>query len=222
MADKYEEKVGAFLKWHYAKTGRFDQRPITTDSPFPSRPSFFEALTILSTMVSVVRQVPLLAGDISLDTSDAKRPWGMGRVWSEYENACLIHEMSNVQSNHGCWDHSINRSLLSYLSHVLNVKYGIDRSSGSVKNQWYRELRARSGIDERGNFGSTAAKNSRYGSSMRVSVVELKTARTKSKGKLTYVPSNSKSASGRSSHGKNKRKTVLKLNLKPKEDDGSV
>jgi hypothetical protein len=215
MADKYEEDVNAFLERHYSKTGRFDQRPVTKDAPFPSGPSQIEALVIISTMVSVVRQAPFLARDVSADAPDANRPWGLGRVWSEFENACLTLEMSIVKRDGGYWDHSINRSLLCYLSHVLNVKYGIDRSSGSVKNQWYRELRARSGIDERGNFGSADAKNSRHGTNMRVSLTENKTVRTKRKGKLTFVPSKAKPNPVQRSHGK--AKTGLKLNFSSKK-----
>jgi hypothetical protein len=179
MADQYEKDLDVWLAKQHETTGRFDQKRITKDTPFPTGPSKVEALIITTTMISAVRDNPTLALEISPEAPDADKPWGMGRIWCEYENACLILEMSNIQRNDGKWDRSHCRSMLSFLAHILNVKYGIDRSENSVKNQWYRELRGRSGIDERGNFGSPDAKHSRFGTNMRVSLSDTKKAKAK-------------------------------------------
>lgn len=116
----------------------------------------------------------------------------MGGPWSEYENAAMIREMSLVarqldgtQTAAAAMVDRVSvgrRNLFANMSRVLNCKYGIDRSEASCKNQWYRELRARSGIDERGCF-RTAKDSSRLSENLRVSLNGK--AKSKAKGRLS-------------------------------------
>jgi hypothetical protein len=173
----------AWLDKQHAATGRFDQKPITADTPKPPILPAIEYLIIIGTIVSAVSSKPSLAAEIEPEFPDADKPWGMGRNWCEYENACLINEVAQIKRDGG-FDKSICNSFMGYLSTMLNRKYGIERSEHSCKNQWYRELRARSGIDERGNFRTTGRESARYSVNMRVSLTPKSKKRALKKRKM--------------------------------------
>jgi hypothetical protein len=166
---EYEEKLRELLQKQIERTGRFDQKPISPENPLPQGYSAFEALSIAASMVSAIQENPSRVREILPDTPDSDKPWGMGRQWCEYENACLVNEMS-LLARQGGFHGKPKCSLFEYVSNQLNIKYGIDRSGNSVKNQWYRELRARSGIDERNDFGTSFRSDRRHSTNLRTSI----------------------------------------------------
>src|ERR1700712_2919402 len=101
---KYSVDLQNWLNKQLQTTGRFDQKPITTETPLPVGASSMEILVILSTMITAAQADPSLANEISPNAPDSDKPWGMGRIWCEYENACLINEMAAIRRNHGEWD----------------------------------------------------------------------------------------------------------------------
>jgi len=160
-----------------------------------------DALMIVVNMQASALSDPALAASIlPQSATGAYVAAGMGGPWSEYENAAMIREMSLVARQLDATqtaatataaaaamvvvDRAIvgRRNLFANMSRVLNCKYGIDRSEASCKNQWYRELRARSGIDERGCF-RTAKDSSRLSENLRVSLNGK--AKSKAKGRLS-------------------------------------
>lgn len=165
------EWIARFLSEHYGRSGRFDQQPITAAHPFPVGPSSpFDALVLMSAFVNLFEDHEEYRHEINPATADY-RPWGMGRVWCQWENECCIHEMARIRNNGGHDARFQGESLFLRLSRTLNAKYGIGRSELSTKNNWYRTLRARSGIDERNNFrGAAGSTDARYSSSMSTSL----------------------------------------------------
>jgi hypothetical protein len=160
--------VGNFINYHYSFTGRFDQAAITADTPIPTGASQLELLGIAATMVTFFRQNPKEIKEIDPRNLEKLKPWGEGVPWSQFENACFIEEMSlHMRENRG--SKIGGQTLMGQLAKNMNIKYGIGRSGISAKNQWYRMLRDRSGIDERGNFG-TARNAGRFGGPMAVSI----------------------------------------------------
>jgi hypothetical protein len=152
-----------------------------------------DALMIVVNMQASALSDPALAASIlPQSATGAYMAAGMGGPWSEYENAAMIREMSLVarqldgtQTAAAAMVDRVSvgrRNLFANMSRVLNCKYGIDRSEASCKNQWYRELRARSGIDERGCF-RTAKDSSRLSENLRVSLNGK--AKSKAKGRLS-------------------------------------
>lgn len=152
-----------------------------------------DALMIVVNMQASALSDPALAASIlPQSATGAYVAAGMGGPWSEYENAAMIREMSLVarqldgtQTAAAAMVDRVSvgrRNLFANMSRVLNCKYGIDRSEASCKNQWYRELRARSGIDERGCF-RTAKDSSRLSENLRVSLNGK--AKSKAKGRLS-------------------------------------
>jgi hypothetical protein len=224
--DTYEDKLLAWLDKQHAATGRFDQKPITAETPKPPVLPAIEYLIIIGTVVSAVAADPSLAAEIEPDFPDASKPWGMGRNWCEYENACLTNEVAQIKRNGG-FDKDVCNSFMGYLSTMLNRKYGIDRSEHSCKNQWYRELRARSGIDERGNFRTPGRDSARYSDHMRVSLTP-KSKRILKKQKIeeddtptkkSRTPGNGGTLSAKSktpAPTSTNTTTVLKITFRPK------
>jgi vancomycin resistance protein YoaR len=145
-----------------------------------------DALMIIINMKTSAMEDPALESSI-LPKGGVYQPSGMGTPWCEFENAAIIHEMSII-ARQGAIDKNVRKNLFANLSHILNVKYGIDRSEASCKNQWYRELRARSGIDERACFRTTkeAARlsdNLRVSLNNKITKTKPKTYQSKSKTK---------------------------------------
>jgi hypothetical protein len=82
-------------------------------------------------------------------------------------------------------------TLFLHLSGLLNQKYGIDRTSNAIKNYWYRELRARSGIDERADFRDAGRRQDYLGTSLAVSLSGGKKKASGDKKKAAAVASSS-------------------------------
>jgi hypothetical protein len=166
--DDYADRLAAYFENIHALTGRFDQKSITPQFPTPQGMTEEDALMIVVNMEASALEDPSLTASILPSTSSGTyAPSGTGAPWCEFENAAMIREMSLI-ARQGV-DRSVRRNLFANMSRVLNYKYGIDRSEASCKNQWYRELRARSKIDERACFG-TAKEAARLGESLRVSL----------------------------------------------------
>ena len=179
--------VQAFIAHHYGVTGRFDQAPISNDpdnyKPLPSGSTSMEALSIVCEMVQQFIRDPLTSvHEISASNPESRKPWGHPRPWCEYERACLIEEMSALQRRGGLSRRAGDKAIWPYTADVLNEKYGIGRSFSSVRMCWYRQLRERSGIDERGNFRSSDRD---FGDSLQVSLNAGGNKKNKRKAKAT-------------------------------------
>jgi hypothetical protein len=149
--------ITEFIDYHHSISGRFDQEAISEAHPLPAYPTPFEQLQIAASMVDHFENHPGDIKELDLRNVNEAKPWKDGVPWCQYENICLINEMAHFMATRG--ESKIGgATLMNEMSKVLNSRYGIGRSAMAVKNQWYRQLRARSGIDERGNFGK--ARNS--------------------------------------------------------------
>jgi hypothetical protein len=156
-------KLTKYIKEVHAVTGRFDQKPIDAAHPKPSGIQECDALIVIGAMCSAVDNNPDLAADVLPNESGTYPPSGMGTVWSELENMTLAHEMLiivkdayrikkecealNVSPSKRIGE--LRRGIFGKMSKIFNEKYGMDRSEAACKNQWYRELRERTYVDER-------------------------------------------------------------------------
>jgi len=205
-------------------TGRFDQKPIDDDHPKPTGPTETDALMVIGAMFSAVERDPALVSHILPNEFGVYLPIGMGTPWSEIENMTLAHEMliivkeaykikdestaSNVSPSKRIAE--LRRGIFAKLSGILNVKYGMDRSEAACKNQWYRELRERTHVDERLAFDCSGKKTN--GSRMSVSLNVSTKHPSKSK-TLSRSPSKPKSVTKKPSPVKQQKRTQTKLNF---------
>jgi hypothetical protein len=149
---------------------RFDQKEPCAEYPAPTGPGAPKAVLVVCRMELHIINDPSVAEQFEpLADGTYPRPKTAG-PWHEFEQACLIEEVAELQRSGGFESKVYGTNMFRYLSNRLNVLYGIDRSENSVKNTWYRELRAHSGIDERAGFRSPGKNTARLSSSMRVSL----------------------------------------------------
>jgi hypothetical protein len=208
----------------HAATGRFDQKPIDDSHPRPSGLTHPESLMIVGAVCYNFSKDPTLVSHILPNESGAYLPSGMGTPWSEIENMTLAHEMHIIvkhayEIKEECANANISpskrigelrRGIFAKMSQTLNEKYGMDRSEAACKNQWYRELRERTHVDERLAFdcsGKTVISG-------RMSVSLNVSTKSPSKSKaLNDTPSKPKGITKRTSPAKQKRSIQAKLNF---------
>lgn len=175
--------IGIFIDFHYSLTGRFDQHEIDADHPLPTAPKPLERLGIAATMITYFREFPASIKEIDPRNLEKRKPFADGVPWCQYENACLVEEMCLWARTRG--DSKIGgQTLMGKMADILNVKYGIGRSGTATKNQWYRFLRDRTGIDERGNFGRSST-STRHGGPLAVSIGGTRKGKGVASGRIT-------------------------------------
>ncbi|KAF2674849.1 hypothetical protein BT63DRAFT_408992 [Microthyrium microscopicum] len=166
-----EFAVRQYLLQQYQKNGRFDQQDITNNLPEPKG----DAVSALDALCIVADVILTIEGNNN-QPAKVLTPYRTGGKWSEFEYSCLIQEFALLQ--HAWADHRRGEgerpyktgTLFAYVSKQLNDKYGIDRSKASVKNEWYRKLRQRTGIDERADFREPSRRQDYLGAELAVSL----------------------------------------------------
>jgi hypothetical protein len=149
---------------------RFDQRSPTTEHPAPVIFEGMKALFIVAFIEQEILKDPSILDQFKPSADGVHRHPKPGDPWHVWECACLVEEVAELQRAGGYDSKATGVNMFRYLSARLNERYGVDRSENSVKNTWYRELRARSGIDERAAFRSPGKNTARLSDSMRVSL----------------------------------------------------
>jgi hypothetical protein len=191
---------------------RFDQRKPTAEYPAPELLSPTKALLIVSFVEQSIINNPSVADQFKPDADGTYRRPKPGEPWHEWECACLVEEVAELQRAGGYDSKATGTNMFRYLSGRLNRRYGIDRSENSVKNTWYRELRARSGIDERAAFRSPGKNTARLSTSMRVSLTgSPRKSGGRSGGRGSGARSDSRSAVRKASSKASPPKWTLKL-----------
>jgi hypothetical protein len=151
-------------------TGRFDQKEPSKQFPSPSGVGIWKSLLVFGSIEKAIIDDPTVIEQFMPHADGTYVRPKPGAPWHEFEQACLIEEVAELQRTGGFNTKSAGTNMFRFLSNRLNTRYGIDRSENSVKNTWYRELRARSGIDERAAFRSPGKNTSRLSDKMRVSL----------------------------------------------------
>jgi hypothetical protein len=175
---------------------------LSGEFPPPSGLTEIDALMVIVNMQASALEHPELISHVLPNAEGVYPPPATGTPWCEFENAAMIREMSLVArmgaTENGSMDKNVRKNLFANMSRTLNLKYGIDRSEASCKNQWYRELRARSGIDERASF-RTAKDADRLSDNLRVSLNNKSKSKAKShkaaSGRVTKAGGKSKANS---------------------------
>jgi hypothetical protein len=182
---QYPDHLATYLQETHGPTGRFDQKPLSNNFPPPSGINDEDALMIIVNMQASAFEDHSLINSILPNAEGVYAPTAMGTPWCEFENAAMIREMSLIarMGTEEGMDKNVRKNLFANMSRTLNLKYGIDRSEASCKNQWYRELRARSGIDERASF-RTSKDATRLSDNLRVSLNSKSKSKT-SPGRVT-------------------------------------
>jgi hypothetical protein len=172
---------------------RYDQKDSCDEFPEPVGVSPLKNLSIVVTMEKAITDDANIIKQFQRGTDGKHWVPKAGEPWHEYEKACLIEEMAEL-ARAGGFNHkkmsssSGGGNIFKYLSRSLNLHYGIDRSENSIKNTWYRELRARSGIDERAGFRAPGKDTSRLSANLRVSLPNRgRNAKRRQKGTKTAL-----------------------------------